>query len=168
MSRRNRDLSLSACGNDLRKTSHHVRLIQTHHDLTLELFRNRISAVCLHSFGKNIVNKPLSSKMCTEIFLVRIGSAPGLFLHILSRRSSGKRHIDRLVELRLPCLSPLLTVDRRSQILNLLLHTAVCRIVLGGEHAVLILVGIHKVLRSLPHLCSLLDHIFDSHISIPP
>ena len=106
--------------------------------------------------------------MRTEVFLVRIGGATGLFLNFLPCRSSGKRHIHRLIELSLPCLGSLLTVDSCSQILDLLLHTAVSRVILRRQNAVLILVGIHKVLRGLPHLRSFLDHIFDSHSSIPP
>ena len=168
MGSRNRDFSLSACGNDLRKTSHHVRLIQSHHDLSLKLFRHKVAAVRLHALGKNVMHKPLSTEMSAEIFLVGIGSTPGLLIRLLHRRSSGKRHIHRLIELSLPCLGSLLAVDSRSQILDLLLHTAVSRVILRRQNAVFILVGIHKVLRGFPHLRSLLDHIFDSHSSIPP
>ena len=113
------------------------------------------------------MNKSLTSKMRTEVFLVGIGSTSGLFLHLLCR-SSGKRSIDRLIQRRLSCLGSLLTVDRRSQILDLLLHTAVSRVILRRQNTVLILMGIHEILRGLPHLRSLLNHFIDSHRSIPP
>ena len=164
MSSRNRDLSLSTGSDNLCKASHHIGLIKTGHDLTLKLFRNKISAVCLDTLGKHVVNKSLATKMCPEVLLIGIGSTTGLFLNLLGR-SSGQRLVHRLIKLLLPCIRSLLSVDGSGKILDLLLHTTVSGTVLCRQDAVFVLMGIHEILRSLPNLCSLLNQFIDSHNS---
>ena len=153
----NVDLMLSGSGNLCSQTAHDVLLIQNIDQSAVILLRNQITAVCIHAFLQDIGNlaevAPHGIQHCLSVL---IGGTAGLWL-LLSPgiRLSGQRLVDRLAQFLLPLLCFPVSVDRLRQVLNLHLHSFIGGIILRRQHTIFILMGIHKILCSLPHLCPL-------------
>ena len=166
----NVDLMLSGSGNLCSQTAHDVLLIQNIDQSAVILLRNQIAAVRIHAFLQDIgYLTEIASHSIQHCLSVLIGSTAGLWFLLSSGiRSACKRRIHRPVQLLFSLLCFLVTVNGLRQILDFCLHLLISGTVLRRKHTIFILMGIHKILRSLPHLCSLFDQFLDSHNQSPP
>ena len=168
MGRSNGDLALVVGGDDLAQTAHHIFLLERIHDELLKFSGDEIAAVGVHALGEHIVEHPLAAQMQTEVLAVGFGCSAGLgfagrFLGLL-----GDRRGYRLCKLCGNGVAALHASDLIGEIVQLILHIGVNGIVLGGQNALIIAVGVEEALHRVPQLGTLFTQFNDRHIEIPP
>ena len=155
-------------GDDLGKGSEHVHLVQTGDDLLLKLFGHEVAAVLVNAFGKNVVQRGLAAQMPAEVLLVGGGRTTGLFRLGRLIRLLGDGLVDRLGEFGLAGFPALHALDLVGQVVQILLHVGVGGIVVSGQDALVIPVGIEEALHRVPQGGALGTKFVHSHGSESP
>ena len=168
MSDGNRNLAVVVRGDDLGKGADHVDRIQPGDDIMLEFLRHEVAAVLVGAFGQHVVDGHLAAQMPAKILLVSVGGAAGFLRHRRLLRLSGDGLVHRLGKLRLIGVAALHAADLVGQVVEVLLHAGVNGIVLGGQDALVVAVGIQEALHGVPESGALCTQFVDSHSDDPP
>ena len=168
MGRRNGDLALIVGGDDLAQTAHHVFLLERVHDKLLKLGGDEIAAVGIHALGENIVEHTLAAQMHTEVLAVSVRCSAGLSFagRFLGLLGDGRGY--GLCKLCGNGVAALHASDLIGEVVQFLLHIGVNGVVLGGQNAFVIAVGVEETLHRCPQLGALFAQFNDRHIEIPP
>ena len=168
MGRCNGDLALVIGGDDLAQTAHHIFLLERVHDELLKLGGDEIATVGIHALGEHIVEHPLAAQMQTEVLAVSVRRSAGFgftdrFLGLLG---DGRGY--GLCKLCGNGVAALHASDLIGEIIQLLLHIDINGVVLSGQNALIIAVGVEETFHRGPQLGALFAQFNDRHIEIPP
>ena len=168
MGRRNGDFALVIGGDDLAQAAHHIFLLERVHDELLKLGGNEITAVSVHALGEHIVEHTLATQVQTEILAVGAGRSAGFgftgrFLGLLG---DGRGY--GLCKLCGNGVAALHASDLIGQVVQFLLHIGINGVVLGGQNAFSVAVGVEESLHCSPQLGALFAQFNDRHIEMPP
>jgi len=172
-SRCNVDLMLTGCGDGMTELSHDVFLGKRLNEAGIILFGYEVAAVSVNTLAKDIAHLvEVAAKGGEHSGAVGIGSTTGLGLLVSGGlavhglfgdgRGSGS------VQLRLHCGHGFHALDLGTVVLHLLFHLSIGRSILIGKQTVLITLGLHKCLCSVPSLVALFTQFVDRHIELPP
>nr|DAZ85297.1 MAG TPA: hypothetical protein [Caudoviricetes sp.] len=168
------NLVLAAGSDDIGETTEDVLFSQHINEAGVVLFRHKVTAVLVDSFGKYIGDRAeVSTQGLEHTSLIRIGSTASFGLTVTGilatvHRLVSDRSVDRLIEFGFHSLHRLHTLDFRGVVLHLLFHFGIGLSVLVGEQTVLVTLGLHKGLCSLPCLVTLFSEFQNSHNKLPP
>nr|DAM78833.1 MAG TPA: hypothetical protein [Caudoviricetes sp.] len=165
------DFMLTGSGNLCGELTHDVLLVEYINQTVIVLLRYQITAIGIHAFLQYIgylLEVGAERLEHTLTVLIRGTSGLGLFIAVSLHRLCHNGSVHRLIEGVLHFLHCLHTVDFSADILDLLLHSSIGLGILLGEQAVLVTLGFHEGLCSLPCLVALLTHFQNSHNPLPP
>ena len=168
MGRRNGNLALVIGGDDLAQTAHHIFFLERVHDELLKLGGDEIAAVGVHALGEHIVEHTLAAQMQAKVLAVSARRSAGLgfagrFLGLLG---DGRGY--GLCKLCGNGVSALHASDLIGEVVQFLLHIGINGVVLSGQNALIIAVGVEETLHRSPQLGALFAQFNDRHIEIPP
>ena len=168
MGRRNGDLALVIGSDDLAQTAHHIFLLERVNDELLKLGGDEIATVGIHAFGEHIVEHPLATQMQTEVLTVgtRCSAGLGFAGRFLGLLGDGRGY--GLCKLGGNGVAALHASDLIGEIVQFLLHIGINGVILGGQNAFSIAVGVEEALHRRPQLGALFAQFNDRHIEIPP
>lgn len=156
-------------GDHLGNTTDHVLLVQRGHDVVLKIRRNKESAVHIRAGGEHVVKQGLAAQVTTEVLLIRIRCSAGLPVHLCRLfGSSGQGCAHGLVEFGLVRVAALHTLDLVGQGVEFRFHLGIGRVVLCGQHAHIVSVGIEKTFHGVPQSGSLVAKFSNVHEKNPP
>nr|DAJ71312.1 MAG TPA: hypothetical protein [Caudoviricetes sp.] len=164
MTQGNRNLTLVVGSDHLCQTANDVLLVQSLYDVTLELQGHKKTTVLIGSGGQHIVNQCLATKVKTEVLLIGIGCTAHTVCLGSSGRFFGDGAVDWLAEFSLMRITALLTANLIGEGFKFLLHVGIDSIVLRGQNAHVIAVGVQETFHSSPQLGALFTHFNDIHI----
>ena len=162
---RDGNLALMLCGDYLGKGADHVFLIKRAHDIALKILRHEETAVRVHALGKDVVQECSAAKVAVEVLLIRIGSTPH-FLRLQPSafvRRLGNRRVHGLVQFRLDGVPAFHALDLVGHSVKVAFHLRVGRVILGGQNAHVVAVGVEKALHGVPERRPLVSHFSDRH-----
>ena len=168
------NLVLAAGSDDIGETTEDVLFSQHIDEARIVLFRHKVTAVLIDTFGKDVGDSTeVSTQGLEHASLIRIGSTASLSLTVAGilaavHRLMSDRSVHRLIEFGLHSFHCLHTLDFRGVILHLLFHFGIGLSILVGEQTVLVTLGLHKGLCSLPCLVTLFSEFQNSHNKLPP
>ena len=167
------DLALVLCGDDLAADStHDVVFIERLNKGVLEFNRNKVSAVCIGSFLKDIADCGIAgmTDVVPEGLFIGCRSSAGLILRfILYTGLSGERSRSRCAHHLVDLLLTLQALDILGEVGDFLFHLVVGCGILRRNHAAVLRVAIKKRLSGLPRLRSLVHEFHNlSHNKNPP
>ncbi len=167
------DFTLAAGSDGVTQLTEDVLFLQSLNQTGIILFGNKVTAVSVNALLENIADL---SEVGTECFkhtvLVSIRSTSGLRLLVMCgiavHRLFCNRSRGRLGKLGIHSGHSLHTLNFSTVVLNLLLHLCIGLCILIGKQTVLVVLGFHKSLCSLPSLVTLFTQFIDSHNKLPP
>ena len=160
-------------GDDVCIGTDHGGGVQALHERALEFIRNEVAALGIHAFLQRVLHLRghgiLVAGHVPECLLIGVRGATGLGVHRLGRRGllrDGHRHgLGQLVIQRLQTFHP---GDLIAEVRDLGFELGVGGVILFGEEAVLVAVGLQKSLGSSQLLGTLVTKFNDSHGRYPP
>ncbi len=167
------DFTLTTGSNGVTQLTEDILFLQSLNQTGIILFGNKIAAVSINALGQNIADlSEVGTECLKHTVLVSIRSTSGLRLLVMCgiavHRLFRNRSRGRLGELGIHSGHSLHTLDFSTEVLNLLLHLCIGLCILIGKQTVLVALGFHKCLCSLPSLVTLFAQFIDSHNKLPP
>ena len=159
-----RDLAVAGRGaNDLAQRAQLVFLLQRVHQRALVLVGDEITALAVGADLQRVLHGKMAAAVAhggPEGRPVLVGAAARPLVGA-SLRAGGQRGSGGRVHLALQLGGALLSLDGVAEIDHFLLHALILRRVLGGEHAVLVLMLGQEGFRPVPDLSALFAHLMD-------
>jgi len=167
------DFTLTAGSDGVTQLTEDVLFLQCLNQSSVILFRYKVTAVGIHALLENIGHvTEVGTESLEHTVLVGIRSTSGLCLltvHSLAvHRLFCNRSRGRLGKLGIHSGHSFHTLNFSTEVLNLLLHLCIGLCILIGKQTVLVALGFHKCLCSLPSLVTLFAQFVDSHNKLPP
>ena len=170
LGRHHGDLAVSAGSLDHPgKLAEYILLFQCFHQGALIFVRHQIAALGIRTNLQRIHHRghrSLGTHHVPEVLAVLIGGAPGLCILLAAHGFTRQGLVHRAVQF---CLQRLLTFqagDLLAQVGDLLLHAGIGGVILGGQDALIVSVGIQKGFRSFPGFGALLAQFKNRHSGI--
>ena len=160
---RNGNLAVILGGDDLAETAHHILLLQSLNDLTLELGGTQIATVSTGRCGEDIGCIVLLTEHLAEVLLVGVGCTADLLVRRSGHGLAGDGSVHGLVQLGLDGIPALHAVNLVGEVVQILLHLGIGGIVLGRQNTVAITARVEEGLHALPQVCALFTQFRNSH-----
>ena len=149
-----------------RKTTHDVLLVQHINQTAVILFGNQITTICIHAFLQKVRYLAEVGTHSGEHGLL-IGIGRTALLLLTSRcsriRLASDGAVDGLCQLRFTLLNTLCAVDGFGQRIKLRLHVLIGGVILCGQLALLVLMGVQELAHLTQQVSTVFQHFRNSH-----